>query len=1001
MKKFPKKYNYKSIENKRLQTKKDLDNKGKIYRNDESLYSYSTLFPLDQKIHPWCIFSLFFQDLIAQFSRIKWENSSWKIWFWLSSYSYSKFNNEDLDAKQLYSNILKQWKQNIKFLDKLWLSYETTDRSSILSEDFTRYIRKVFVDLYSDNKILEQKEIAYRSKQLQTNLFKNSIKTIKKQVTEYSIKYFIDSKWHAIIIPTTSLETIFADVAIVVNPQDKRYKKLIGKEVIIPIINKVIPVIWDETVDSFKWSWVFRVTPGHDKFGLDMAQKHNLPTDVFAIDIYGNFTKNAWEFAWKPVEDFLDNIRKYIDDIWNLDDTRVVEVEQKLNLHTNEELENIMLNQRSIEYSYALDYLSQEIDWEKFKIIPEKEKDEILEVLESRKMVNISNKSKKWILIPIVLASKWDIYPINDDIILERYKQQNKKKTLTFTLILSNLILDNFLPVSFDVEKLVDVLFSNDISGTKTKIEKYLDIYKKESEKIKEYKKGLKDIQKLLWKIEKDNEKINILTDLLKDSFAIKIEDEIIRLDFPTLFGKRDDLVLQTQDWFNKSFIDSVWYLYNNNLSYDNSSYEDIKTLWQTLFLSEDQKDFWLNSLLLMLEYSRRFPFWSLYFHPTLVDIKWNKIVNSNSRFLVKDFGENIAAYGNDVMRLTTLLSEKSTVSKSIIDTTNTANNEWREKTFDVVKFDTYKVEEYSHFLNKIWNASRYVYMQHIPTLNSKKISIKWLIKNINSNITEYDLWMIHSVKSMIDDYEYQLQQDDKVLDLGTKIMKFAKEVMSSKYLEATKIYHSKNTSSVVVLSFVLILRLLKPYMPWFITEIEDVFDIDRWDYKVFDFRKYIPEEKNYKINLFMDIVDKLQSLKTDMWAKKHETIDIFVQANPEFLTFLSETYELLDSLVNISDVKYIKLHEDSPVWYTTTNVININLWVKAIEQVEVKKDVLTEMEWSRDEKIEHLQHLKSLVASVSKIWNEDIISQKRKEISKLQKEIEDLDFEITRFKAK
>jgi valyl-tRNA synthetase len=58
-------------------------------------------------------------------------------------------------------------------------------------------------------------------------LFKNNIEVKEKEVTEYLIKYFIDSKGNALTVHTTSLETIFADVALAVNPQDKRYKKLI------------------------------------------------------------------------------------------------------------------------------------------------------------------------------------------------------------------------------------------------------------------------------------------------------------------------------------------------------------------------------------------------------------------------------------------------------------------------------------------------------------------------------------------------------------------------------------------------------------------------------------------------------------------------------------------------------------------------------------------------------------------------------------------------------
>jgi hypothetical protein len=75
--------------------------------------------------------------------------------------------------------------------------------------------------------------------------------------------------------------------------------------------------------------------------------------------------------------------------------------------------------------------------------------------------------------------------------LVDRYKASNKKRNLTFTLIILNLILDNHLPVSFTIEELINVLFAADLSGKTTKLEKYLEIYNLESQilKIKEYKK--------------------------------------------------------------------------------------------------------------------------------------------------------------------------------------------------------------------------------------------------------------------------------------------------------------------------------------------------------------------------------------------------------------------------------------------------------------------------------------------------------------------------------
>ncbi len=100
----------------------------------------------------------------------------------------------------------------------------------------------------------------------------------------YHIKYFLEGKGDAITIATTRPETIFADVAIAVSPHDKRYKKIIGKKVLIPIINRAIPVITDASVDMTFGTGALKVTPTHDITDFEIAQRNNLPMDVYAID---------------------------------------------------------------------------------------------------------------------------------------------------------------------------------------------------------------------------------------------------------------------------------------------------------------------------------------------------------------------------------------------------------------------------------------------------------------------------------------------------------------------------------------------------------------------------------------------------------------------------------------------------------------------------------------------------------------------------------------------
>ena len=96
--------------------------------------------------------------------------------------------------------------------------------------------------------------------------------------------YYID--YGSVTIATTRPETIFADVAIAVNPKDKRHKKLLDEKATIPIIKKDIPFIKDELVDPEFGTGALKVTPGHDPTDFEIGQNHGLET-ITVIDKAG------------------------------------------------------------------------------------------------------------------------------------------------------------------------------------------------------------------------------------------------------------------------------------------------------------------------------------------------------------------------------------------------------------------------------------------------------------------------------------------------------------------------------------------------------------------------------------------------------------------------------------------------------------------------------------------------------------------------------------------
>lgn len=104
------------------------------------------------------------------------------------------------------------------------------------------------------------------------------------------------------------------------HPKDRRYKKRIGKNVLIPLINKPIPVIADESIDFDFGTGAMKVTPTHAEADFEIGKRHSLPMDNFAFDKNAKFTKLAGEhFAGKDIDEFFPNLIQMLNEIGNIE----------------------------------------------------------------------------------------------------------------------------------------------------------------------------------------------------------------------------------------------------------------------------------------------------------------------------------------------------------------------------------------------------------------------------------------------------------------------------------------------------------------------------------------------------------------------------------------------------------------------------------------------------------------------------------------------------------
>ena len=174
------------------------------------------------------------------------------------------------DWKKEYSeNIRRQWA-------KMGLSLDYTKERFTLDEGLSNAVKKVFVDLYNKGLIYQGYRIINWDPYAMTALSNEEVIYKDVKGAFYHLKYFIEGSEDYLDVATTRPETLFGDTAVAVNPEDERYKNLIGKNVILPVVNRLIPIVGDEHADPEFGTGCVKITPAHDPNDYEVGLRHNL-----------------------------------------------------------------------------------------------------------------------------------------------------------------------------------------------------------------------------------------------------------------------------------------------------------------------------------------------------------------------------------------------------------------------------------------------------------------------------------------------------------------------------------------------------------------------------------------------------------------------------------------------------------------------------------------------------------------------------------------------------
>ncbi|MDC0931191.1 valine--tRNA ligase [Methylophilaceae bacterium] len=313
----------------------------KMGEDESKLDSFSILLPppnVTGTLHMGHGFNQTLMDMLTRYHRMKGENTLWQPGTDHAGIATQIVVERQLDQKGISKHELGRE----KFIEKVWEWKEESGgkitqqmRRLGSSPDWARErftmdaglsksVTEVFVKLYQDGLIYRGKRLVNWDVTLQTAVSDLEVLQEEEDGFLWHINYPLKDEKDYLTIATTRPETMLGDSALMVHPDDDRYKKLIGKKVLIPLIDREIPVIADDYVDPTFGTGIVKVTPAHDFNDYAVGARHDLPViNILTLD--GHINKNGTELyegldrfdaRKKIIEDlkeqkYLDKIKKH------------------------------------------------------------------------------------------------------------------------------------------------------------------------------------------------------------------------------------------------------------------------------------------------------------------------------------------------------------------------------------------------------------------------------------------------------------------------------------------------------------------------------------------------------------------------------------------------------------------------------------------------------------------------------------------------------------------
>ena len=787
----------------------------------------------------------------------------------------------DIGRDELIKEIWK-WKEEsgntiIQQTKRLGSSADWSRNRFTMDEGLSKAVRKVFIDLYEEKLIYKGTRLINWDIKLQTAISDLEVTYEEREGHLYYLQYEIKNSDRRIVVATTRPETLFGDVAICINPNDKRLKHLANETVIIPLINREIPIIEDETIDIDFGTGCVKVTPGHDFNDFNLGKKYKLDS-INILNKDGTFNDNVDpEFVGQNIHESRDKIVDKLKNLGFIEKVERYKTTVPIGERSGEIIEPLITSQWFMNMKDLAKPAIEAIENSTTKIIP-KNWEKIY--------FNWLNNIEDWCLsrqiwwghrIPAWYDMKGNVYVGEDEL------EVRQKYNISNDVVLSQ---DN------DV---LDTWFSSALWPFSTMG------WPKDTNELKKY----------------------YPTSVLVTGFDI-IFFWVARM---MMMGLK--------------FLDKVPFkmIYIHGLVRDSEGKKMSKSIGNVI----DPIDIIDGIKLEDLKEKR------------ISGMIQPKLQGKIAKKTEKEFPNGIKPYGADALRF--CFCALASTGRDI-------------------NFDLQRIEGYRNFCNKLWNASRFVFIATEKHDYDQKIAFdklsnyeKYLMINLDKLVTEY--------KKHCTNYRFDL--------MASSLYTFIWNEYCDWFLEISKTTANRSqTNNLLIYTLQIILKLCHPIIPYITEEIwlemknrmysnEDMLMNSKFpsQQKVFHDNSLIEE-----IDIMKDVVTSIRKVRSDLNIHPQTLLTIIISSEDQLLQDkISRNSALIEKLAKTSPIKF-KTDQSKLEDYITVTLRNAKIYLHNTEGIDAKSET-----YRLKKKLKNLDDI--LYKIETKLKNKNFIEKAPSEIIK------------------